>query len=231
MLLPRTHRALVSDQGLPAYLPGCRPIVTDLGHQYQAPIVTPSPRASGSVSSCDEDLAERGTLLPKVGMECTCMLGSSLQHTARPAAASSIWAGSRHGRPGFCVQDGTADPSRGFCTLKSKCCVSHRPCWFPRHLALLHTQRRTPEPGSGAASSTTAAAAAAAAAGATGGAAGAARAATPPPPPEAAPEAADAASPDVPRHRRTGQCKLHKSNIVGLCGWACPAGGCCVCVM
>jgi tRNA A37 threonylcarbamoyladenosine synthetase subunit TsaC/SUA5/YrdC len=47
-----------------------RPIVTDLGHQYQAPIVTPSPRASGSVSSSDEDhdLAERGTLLPKVGV-------------------------------------------------------------------------------------------------------------------------------------------------------------------
>jgi hypothetical protein len=46
----------------------CRPIVTDLGNQYQAPIVTPSPRASGSASSCDEDhdLAERGTLLPKV---------------------------------------------------------------------------------------------------------------------------------------------------------------------
>lgn len=42
-----------------------RPIVTDsLDHQYQAPIVTPSPRASGSVSSCDED-HERGTLLPK----------------------------------------------------------------------------------------------------------------------------------------------------------------------
>lgn len=116
-----------------------RPIQTDLGHQYQAPIVTPSPRASGSVSSCDEDLAERGTLLPK---------------------------------------------------------------------------RRTPEPGSGSAStSTTAVAAAAAAAGATGAAAGATRAATPPP--EAAPEAADTASPDVPRHRRTGSdgARLHVEGV------------------
>eukprot|EP00879_Flechtneria_rotunda_P016846 GHRR01017633.1.p1 GENE.GHRR01017633.1~~GHRR01017633.1.p1 ORF type:complete len:230 (+),score=47.96 GHRR01017633.1:442-1131(+) len=44
----------------------CRPVVLE-SHvaQYQAPIVTPSPRA-GSVTYIDEDhVAERGTLLPK----------------------------------------------------------------------------------------------------------------------------------------------------------------------
>ena len=59
----------------------CRPLITErIVNQYQAPVVTPSPRASGSVSSCDEDF-ERGTLLPKVRQGgggvicCGCIAG------------------------------------------------------------------------------------------------------------------------------------------------------------
>jgi hypothetical protein len=51
-----------------------RPVIVE-AHiaQYQAPVVTPSPRA-GSVSSCDEDQDfERGTLLPKVCRDLLCI--------------------------------------------------------------------------------------------------------------------------------------------------------------
>lgn len=81
---------------LPDALLPCRPIVTDLGHQYQAPIVTPSPRASGSVSSSDEDhdLAERGTLLPKVCASSCTMLIAQTQEVAGKDKDCSLLLGS-----------------------------------------------------------------------------------------------------------------------------------------
>lgn len=67
-----------------------RPVIVD-AHiaQYQAPVVTPSPRA-GSVSSCDEDQDfERGTLLPKRHTPEPGRTGASTSAAATATAAAS----------------------------------------------------------------------------------------------------------------------------------------------
>jgi hypothetical protein len=79
--------------------------------QYQAPALTPSPRAA-STSSCDDDdggaEGERGTLLPKVRAACCCSCCRASGDSAAAADAACSTAGwpaavvGRHAGAGLC---------------------------------------------------------------------------------------------------------------------------------